>query len=749
MSINLNVIKRILFFVVSLFLCQVSFAQTLSQLTKQERLKVLLSENDTSKIRALTKLAKAHNYLFIQYKHPEHSDSTFLAYNMAMKIANAYKTADKNYWQMTVLSGIGEAECYAGDTVNGRKKIFKALGFFASNHFIDDELNCWGILNKTAEYHGNAKDQLSYLNVLQIRALRYKKINMLIKTKEWLIDLIANSGNLDTMPKLYLSLIKEYKNTSAAELDYAYVQLARYYRYKGNLSNALYYALAARDWMIKTSDTTNRKKSFIYGELAEIYQFLGNSAKSIFWYKKTIEVRRKEKLSQVSIYRTTGFLVQEHIKLKQATEALAYITNLAREFPPIGGDNEANLFQMKAYCYEALGKVKLAEDAYLNMIKRYKAFPTHPVVLQIANYDIGKFFVNQKQFQKASLYISEKNFVSGGAAEMKDYHYLQYKIDSANKNYPSALHHLNTFKNISDSIFNVTKSKQIAELEIKYATEQKENDIRILKKDQLIQNENIKRANLTRNWILSGVFLLFLVIGLLYNSFSINQKKSKEIDLKNASLSLLIAEKDDLLQDKEWLLKEIHHRVKNNLQIITSLLHSQSIYINNDEALVAIQNSENRVHAIALIHQKLYQSESLELISIPAYVEELIGYLKGSYSLDNRITFEKHLEAINLHVAQAVTLGLILNEAITNAIKYAYGPDEAGVIYIKMGTGSDNRYNLTISDDGPGFSRDFDFDKVDSLGLNLIRGLCKQLGGTLEYSSDQGCRINITFNRNF
>lgn len=743
------VIRKILFFALTFFFCQASFAQTLSQLTKEERLNALLSKDDTSKIRALTKLAHAHNYLFIQYKHPENSDSTFMAYNKAMKVAYALKTADKNYWQMTVLSGIGEAECYEGDTVNGRKRIFKAIGFFASNNFIDDELNCWGILNKTAEHHGNAKDQLIYLKVLQIRALKYQKINMLIKTKEWIIDLIANSGKLDTMPKLYLSLIKEYKHTSAAELDYAYVQLARYYRYKGNLSNALYCALAAQDWMIKTNDTTNRKRSFVYGELAEIYQFLGNSAKSIFWYKKTIEVRRKEKLSQVSIYRTTGFLVQEHIKLKQATEALAYITNLAREFPPIGEDNEANLFQMKAYCYEALGKVKMAEDAYLKMIKRYKAFQTHPVVLQVANYDIGKFYVNQKQFKKASLYISEKDFVQGGAAEMKDYHYLQYKIDSANKNYLSALHHLNTFKNISDSIFNVTKSKQIAELEIKYATKQKENDIYALKKDQLVQKDQIKQAAITRNRILLGVFLLLAAIALLYNSFRLNRAKSREIDLKNASLGYLIAEKDELLQEKEWLLKEIHHRVKNNLQIITSLLHSQSIYINNDEALVAIQNSENRVHAIALIHQKLYQSESLELISIPAYIEELIGYLKGSYSLDNRITFEKDLEQIDLHIAQAVTLGLILNEAITNAIKYAYGPDGIGTIYITMINSNDNCYKLTIADNGIGFPVDFDFNKVDSLGLNLMRGLCKQLGGSLEFSSEQGCTINITFKRDF
>jgi two-component sensor histidine kinase len=192
-------------------------------------------------------------------------------------------------------------------------------------------------------------------------------------------------------------------------------------------------------------------------------------------------------------------------------------------------------------------------------------------------------------------------------------------------------------------------------------------------------------------------------------------------------------------------LKEIHHRVKNNLQIVTGLLQRQSTYIDNDEAMNAIQNSENRMHAIALIHHNLYQSDSLDLIKMPDYIGEMIGYLQESFDLDNRIIFEKHVEEINLDVAQAVPVGLILNEAVTNAIKYAYREDETGVIYITL-TGIDDQYNiLTIADNGSGFPENFDIERVDSLGINLMRGLSKQLGGVLKIHDKQGCTIEITF----
>ena len=200
-----------------------------------------------------------------------------------------------------------------------------------------------------------------------------------------------------------------------------------------------------------------------------------------------------------------------------------------------------------------------------------------------------------------------------------------------------------------------------------------------------------------------------------------------------------------MLDEKEWLVKEIHHRVKNNLQIVMGLLQRQSAYIDNDIAFAAIQNSENRMHSIALIHQKLYQSESLDLINMPEYIDELITYLKDGCDTGNRIHFEKKIDEIYLDVSQAVPLGLILNEAITNAIKYAYPKDNAGFIHIVLSQTGEDENLLIIEDHGPGLPSHFNMEKIDSLGMNLMKGLSKQLGGTFQLENNQGLTIKIVF----
>ncbi|HJY13883.1 MAG TPA: sensor histidine kinase, partial [Flavobacterium sp.] len=150
-------------------------------------------------------------------------------------------------------------------------------------------------------------------------------------------------------------------------------------------------------------------------------------------------------------------------------------------------------------------------------------------------------------------------------------------------------------------------------------------------------------------------------------------------------------------------MKEIHHRVKNNLQTVISLLNSQSAYLDNDMALSAIKNSQHRIHSMSLIHQKLYNAENISTINMPNYIKELVEYLKESFNTGQRIRFEINVAPLELDVAQAVPLGLILNEAITNSIKYAFPDDRNGMVYIKLESTADKRYLLAISDNGIGF----------------------------------------------
>ncbi|MBA4054427.1 MAG: hypothetical protein C0490_06935 [Marivirga sp.] len=218
-----------------------------------------------------------------------------------------------------------------------------------------------------------------------------------------------------------------------------------------------------------------------------------------------------------------------------------------------------------------------------------------------------------------------------------------------------------------------------------------------------------------------------------------------EINQKNESLQDLVREKDNLLIEKEWLLKEIHHRVKNNFHIVASLLEIQSSYLKNKEALSAIKESQHRIHSMSIIHQKLYQSDTLSTIHMPDYIYELVEYLRESYLIRENVGFSLQIENIQLNHASAITLGLILNEAITNAIKYAFAKTDDGKISISLTHISDSQIMLAVQDNGPGLPKDFNKRVGASMGMELLRGLTDDIGGSLSIENSNGTCIKIIF----
>jgi two-component sensor histidine kinase len=176
-----------------------------------------------------------------------------------------------------------------------------------------------------------------------------------------------------------------------------------------------------------------------------------------------------------------------------------------------------------------------------------------------------------------------------------------------------------------------------------------------------------------------------------------------------------------------------------------SLLNSQSAYIDNDVALTAIHDSQHRVHAMSLIHQKLYGSENVSSINMSFYIRELASYLADSFNTGQRIRFEFSIEQLEMDVSQAVPLGLILNEAITNSLKYAFPDDRDGVINISLSNTSANKYLLVISDNGIGISSHLKNKKVGSLGMSLMEGLSEDLDGNFSIENNIGTTIKISF----
>jgi two-component sensor histidine kinase len=215
---------------------------------------------------------------------------------------------------------------------------------------------------------------------------------------------------------------------------------------------------------------------------------------------------------------------------------------------------------------------------------------------------------------------------------------------------------------------------------------------------------------------------------------------------RTADLGSANAAREAALKQKDMLVKEIHHRVKNNLQIVSSLLSLQSGY--NPDPLVKemIADSQQRIQSMALIHEILYQSRDSGSINMADYLRTLAAHLLRSYRTDDtQITLTLSVDQILLDVDTAIPCGLLLNELISNCLKHAFPDRRKGEVSIVLHADPSDQVTLTIRDDGIGFPADLDFRNSNTLGLQLVTGLVEQLQGTITMARHVGCAFTITF----
>lgn len=201
------------------------------------------------------------------------------------------------------------------------------------------------------------------------------------------------------------------------------------------------------------------------------------------------------------------------------------------------------------------------------------------------------------------------------------------------------------------------------------------------------------------------------------------------------------------LREKEVLLREIHHRVKNNLQVISSILSLEQSFVANAEDAERFENCRIRVHSIAFIHDQLYRSDDLAKVRAAAYIEELLNHIGRLRAEDNRsIRFVAEIEEIELDLNHAIPIGLIVTELVTNGLKHAFPDGRSGSLTVRLRRipGAD-RIELAVSDTGAGLPPDFQERRADTLGLSLVEALARQLGGTLETSSEGGASFTVRF----
>jgi two-component sensor histidine kinase len=201
-----------------------------------------------------------------------------------------------------------------------------------------------------------------------------------------------------------------------------------------------------------------------------------------------------------------------------------------------------------------------------------------------------------------------------------------------------------------------------------------------------------------------------------------------------------------LLQEKEILLAEVHHRVKNNLQVVSSLLNLQAEGVDDERILALLEESRNRIQSMTLVHEQLYRSNEYAHIDLRTYIDQLASTLFNMYEVEpNQIQLKLDVKDVNLDLERAIPCGLLLNELITNSLKYAFPKDTKGFIEIKIKL-SDGRLLLEFSDDGVGLPKHIDFHNTQSLGLQLIYLLATHdLNGRIILDREKGTGYRIDF----
>lgn len=320
------------------------------------------------------------------------------------------------------------------------------------------------------------------------------------------------------------------------------------------------------------------------------------------------------------------------------------------------------------------------------------------------------------EVQKNALFFLQKNYAAIG-------------------NSKSAYENLNNYNLLNDSLLNESKIKEITQIEMQYAFNREQlADSLAFENEKIILKSEVKRERQARWFFLGIAGLLGLLAMVLYRN---NQRRRQT----NQLLSEQKSEIEKKSQQNELLLKEIHHRVKNNLQTISSLLFLQSAHIEDSDVRQAVSAGQHRVESMALIHQKLYQRDNLASIEMKDYLTNLGKSLIDTFSPNpDKIDLKIEMEELELDVDTAVPLGLIANEVITNSLKYAFPNGNAGEIKINMTQNEQEKLELLIKDNGVGNSN---IKKENSFGLQLIDLLTSQLGGKMEKGQENGYWVRL------
>lgn len=534
--------------------------------------------------------------------------------------------------------------------------------------------------------------------------------------------------------------------TLAKAIHYPYIHyiteaLSTITWFQGKFGEPLRYSLQT----IKVAENTRDSIGwgYFYARLAMLYKSEGRQAEAFLMAQKSVQKFLTE--HNPTLYNPLDIVLSQMAEEGRAKEALDLVLDISKKvgISPYTADQFFYYATLSAAWLNA-GKPDSASiyAQKMDSLETIAEAVRGPFRRTAVNDQYAAILFAKGQYRQAKA-LFEKHFTTPSTSDRDissdiNVYYWLLSIDSALNDNASAVAHYKKYTQLLDSNFRIKRVRQAEELQVMYETQEKENQIALLNKQTALVKDNLKKTTLVKDLTLAGIAAVVIIAGLLYRQNRLKQKNNKVITHQNEQLH-------QLLTDKEWLLKEVHHRVKNNLQIVMSLLNSQSVYINNDAALTAIQDSKRRVYAMSLIHQKLYQSKNIAAIAMPEYIHELVTYIQDSFNIKRKIVIEQQIAPLHLDVSQAIPLGLIINESTVNTIKYAFPDSRHGTMHISLQHDGPDHLLLRISDNGIGLPVASVSRKNNSLGLDLIRGLAKQLKGHIDIMSDNGLHITIRF----
>ncbi|MCB0738910.1 MAG: tetratricopeptide repeat protein [Bacteroidetes bacterium] len=395
---------------------------------------------------------------------------------------------------------------------------------------------------------------------------------------------------------------------------------------------------------------------------------------------------------------------------------------------------------------------KLASSYYHRSLKHRQEIEDR-FGLIFSHARVGEILLKADSIEQALVHANKSHELAtqfGMVKGLNDAHELLAKVYHKLGNYQKAYEHQVWFMQMKDSLSDAENVKRVADAEnqFKFKQEQLADSIKNAEAKKALQTEieireiKANQQRIVQVALIVGILITLALVVVSLKRYLDGKKQNQIISAQKAQVekALITITKRD--EEKELLLKEIHHRVKNNLQVVSSLLELQAKRADEDTQ-TAFADGQSRVKAMALIHEKLYRNEDISTIDFEEYTNQLANQIAALYT-DRKVQLEINGNNCQFDIDTAVPLGLMLNELITNAFKYAFKLN-GGFLKEEVHPKGDEGYELVVADNGNGMPDDFDLKKAKSLGLRLVNRLSRQLYGKAEYENINGAKFSITF----